>query len=168
MKPGIAHAAIYPSPLGEILLASDGGALTGLWFVGQRFFPAAVPVPGDIAVWPVFIEAARWLDLYFAGARPDFPPALAPEGTPFQRSVWALLGAIPYGATATYGELAARLGSSARAVGGAVGRNPISLLIPCHRVLGAKGSLTGYAGGLDRKARLLALEAGDPRWDRTP
>ena len=155
------YAAIYVSPLGELALASDGEALTGLRFFGQKHFPAGW------ARWekrdlPVFAETARWLDVYFAGVRPDFIPPLATEGTPFQKAVWALLAEIPYGGTVTYGALAARLGgTSARAVGGAVGRNPISLIVPCHRVVGADGSLTGYAGGTERKARLLALERGE-------
>ena len=151
----------YASPLGGITLAGDGDALTGLWFDGQAHFPAC---PGEARELPVFAGAARWLDAYFAGADPGFTPKLDPRGTPFQRAVWAALAAIPYGQTTTYGAIAARLAgaglprASARAVGGAVGRNPISLIIPCHRVVGADGSLTGYAGGLDRKARLLRLE----------
>ncbi len=156
------RTAAYLSPLGELVLASDGEALTGLWFVGQRHFPARLPSAGELSALPVFAQTARWLDLYFAGVRPDFVPALSPRGTPFQRAVWDRLREIPYGGTVTYGELAAQLGTSARAVGGAVGRNPISLLIPCHRVLGAGGSLVGYAGGPDRKRRLLALERSAP------
>lgn len=148
-----------PSPLGAITLASDSTALTGLWFDGQkhegcRLSPA--PVEADL---PVFQDARRWLDCYFAGGIPDFTPPLRPRGTDFQQRVWALLREIPYGSTLTYGELAGLLSCpSARAVGGAVGRNPISLLIPCHRVLGADGRLTGYAGGLWRKEALLRLE----------
>lgn len=153
------------SPLGKLTLASDGEALTGLWFEGQKHFAAGLSDAAEERPLPVFAETARWLELYFAGDAPDFTPPLRPSGTPFQREVWALLRQIPYGGTATYGELAARIGEvrglsrfSARAVGGAVGRNPISLLIPCHRVLGADGSLTGYAGGTERKAALLRLE----------
>ena len=151
-------SALYASPLGEIVLAAEGAALTGLWFKGQAHFPAALPAPEAPDALAVFRETARWLDLYFAGQKPDFCPALAPEGTPFQRKVWERLRAIPYGETMTYGALAAALGSSARAVGGAVARNPISLVIPCHRVLGAAGTLTGYAGGIERKGNLLRLE----------
>lgn len=151
-------SALYASPLGEIVLAAEGAALTGLWFDGQQHFPLALPAPGEFAASPVLEAAARWLDLYFAGQKPDFCPSLAPEGTPFQRKVWERLRAIPYGETMTYGALAAALGSSARAVGGAVARNPISLVIPCHRVLGAGGALTGYAGGIERKEYLLRLE----------
>ena len=113
---------------------------------------------------PVFGEAVKWLDLYFAGKEPDFMPALSPSGTTFQQAVWEILRTIPYGATTSYGTIAKclekRAGKrmSAQAVGGAVGRNPISILIPCHRVIGANGSLTGYAGGLDKKEYLLELE----------
>ena len=151
-------SALYASPLGEIVLAAEGAALTGLWFDGQQHFPPALPAPGEFAASPVLEAAARWLAGYFAGAQSVFAPPLAPEGTPFQRKVWERLRAIPYGETMTYGALAAALGSSARAVGGAVARNPISLVIPCHRVVGAGGTLTGYAGGIERKEYLLRLE----------
>ena len=153
----------YPSPLGGVTLASDGTALTGLWFDGQKYFGQGLDGAPEERELPVFAEAARWLDRYFGGRDPGVTPLLRPAGTPFQLSVWAALGRIPFGGTATYGEIARELGrgegrgTSARAVGGAVGRNPISLMIPCHRVVGA-GGLTGYAGGLDRKAWLLALE----------
>lgn len=155
----------YASPLGDILLTGDGEALTGLWFEGQAHAPAAAREEKRL---PVFDEALRWLDRYFDGQDPGAPPPIRPEGTAFRRDVWALLLTIPYGQTLTYGELAARLAKqrglprlSARAVGGAVGRNPIALMVPCHRVIGADGRLVGYAGGLDRKARLLALERGE-------
>ena len=150
--------AAYASPLGEIVLSSDGSALTGLRFAGQRYFPGNLPSPVPLSAIPVFEDTARWLDLYFSGECPGFTLPLAPERTPFQKAVWARLLSIPYGATVTYGSLAAELGSSARAVGGAVGRNPVSLIIPCHRVIGADGTLTGYAGGTERKAFLLRLE----------
>ena len=165
----------YASPLGGILLASDGEALTGLWFDGQANFGATLTQAQDAReagpeIPAVIKETVRWLDLYFSGREPDFTPPLRPRGTPFRRAVWALLLTVPYGETVSYGELAARLAErtgaarvSARAVGGAVGHNPISLLIPCHRVLGADGSLTGYAGGLDRKRRLLELEGAEIR-----
>ena len=156
------YTAHYTSPLGGITLASDGIALTGLYFDGEPGCP-----PYDAAHKKnllVFGEAMRWLDLYFAGKEPDFMPVLNPTGTAFQMSVWAILQTIPYGGTTTYGAIAKRLEKStgkrmsAQAVGGAVGRNPISILIPCHRVVGTNGSLTGYAGGIDKKERLLQWE----------
>mgnify|MGYP000899464994 CR=1 FL=1 len=156
------YTAHYASPLGGITLTSDGTALTGLYFDGERDFPDLSA--GRKKDLPVFGEVIRWLNLYFAGKEPDFSPALKPTGTAFQMSVWAILQAIPYGETTTYGAIARRLEEqtkkrmSAQAVGGAVGRNPISILIPCHRVIGANGSLTGYAGGLDKKEYLLGLE----------
>ncbi|MDO4990241.1 MAG: methylated-DNA--[protein]-cysteine S-methyltransferase [Eubacteriales bacterium] len=155
------------TPLGLVILTGDALALTSLRFVGQRYFPDTLPEPCGPDELPVFAQTADWLSLYFSGRDPGFLPPLRPEGTPFRRAVWAALLRIPYGQTVSYGELAAALedqtGSgrvSARAVGGAVGRNPISLLIPCHRVVGADGSLTGYAGGLERKRLLLRLEQG--------
>ena len=151
----------YASPLGGIMLASDGQALTGLWFEGQRHFAAGLDGEHEEKALPVFDEAARWLDAYFGGREPGFTPPLRPRGTAFRRAVWEQLLTVPCGETVSYGQLAARLGlprAAARAVGGAVGRNPVSLIIPCHRVVGADGSLTGYAGGLERKRRLLALE----------
>ena len=154
----------YASPLGEIMLASDGQALTGLWFEGQRHFAAGLDPQHEEKALPVFDEAARWLDAYFGGREPGFTPPLRPKGTAFRKAVWEQLLTIPCGETLSYGQLAARLGlprASARAVGGAVGHNPISLIIPCHRVVGADGDLTGYAGGLDRKRRLLLLEAAE-------
>ena len=157
------------TPLGLVILTGDALALTSLRFVGQRYFPDTLPEPCGPDELPVFAQTADWLSLYFSGRDPGFLPPLRPEVTPFRRAVWAALLRIPYGQTVSYGELAAALedqtGSgrvSARAVGGAVGRNPISLLIPCHRVVGADGSLTGYAGGLERKRRLLDLEQGKP------
>ncbi len=153
------YTCSYDSPLGSITLAGDGEALIGLWFDGQKHFAHRLSPAFEEKSLPVFDETRRWLELYFAGQIPDFTPKLAPRGTAFQQAVWEKLGTIPYGKTSTYGELARDLGcASARAVGGAVGRNPISLLIPCHRVLGAGGRLTGYAGGLSRKQWLLALE----------
>ncbi len=154
------YTALYTSPLGNILLASDGEAVTGLWFEGQRHFARTLIGEREERALPVFAEAARWLDVYFSGEEPGPTPLLRPAGTPFQMEVWALLRDIPYGETRTYGALAAQLARhiSARAVGGAVGKNPISILIPCHRVVGAGGSLTGYAGGVDKKAALLELE----------
>ena len=147
------------SPLGGLTLASDGEALTGMWFVDQAHFGARLSDVREERPLPVFDEVRRWLALYFDGRQPDFTPPLCPRGTAFQRAVWDALLDIPYGQTTTYGELARRLGgSSARAVGGAVGRNPVSIIVPCHRVRGAEGRLTGYAGGLERKRYLLRLE----------
>ena len=156
------YTAHYNSPLGGITLTSDGMALTGLYFDGERDFPDLSP--GSKKDLPLFGEVMRWLDLYFDGKEPDFSPALNPTGTAFQMSVWAILRTIPYGETTNYGAIAKRLEKktgkrmSAQAVGGAVGRNPISIIVPCHRVIGANGSLTGYAGGLDKKEYLLELE----------
>ena len=157
------YIAHYTSPLGGITLASDGQALTGLWFDGQKYFGASLSGERQERELPVFDRAAEWLDLYFSGRAPEFTPPLAMRTTPFRRAVWELLLTIPYGQTTTYGRLAAQIaqkrgGMSAQAVGGAVGHNPISLIIPCHRVLGSDGGLTGYAGGLEKKRRLLALE----------
>ena len=151
------------TPLGQVLLRSDGEALTGLWFVGQAHFGAGLSPAAVAGECPVFRETEAWLERYFGGAVPEGRPALAPEGTDFQRAVWDMLLTIPYGEIAA--SLSRQLGRnvSARAVGGAVGRNPISLLIPCHRVLGAGGRLTGYAGGLELKTALLRLEAILPR-----
>lgn len=157
----------YDSPLGGILLAADESGLTGLWFDGRKHFAEGLPAAHIRRETPILAAAKGWLDIYFTGREPDFLPPLRPAGSLFQQAVWALLLQIPYGQTVTYGQLAARLAAerglarmSAQAVGGAVGRNRISLIIPCHRVLGADGSLTGYAGGLDRKAKLLAWEHG--------
>ena len=149
----------YTSPLGGITLASDGEALTGLWFDGQKYFADTLDAEYAEKALPIFDETAKWLDLYFSGIMPDFTPKLSPRGTPFRHAVWNVLLTIPYGHTMTYGEIAKALGCrSAQAIGGAVGHNPISLIIPCHRVVGADGSLTGYAGGMDKKRRLLEME----------
>lgn len=148
----------YDSPLGGITLAGEGDALTGLWFDGQAHFGSTLGPQSEERRLPVLADACRWLDGYFAGSIPDFVPRLELRGTPFRCRVWQALLDIPYGETLTYGELARRLGSSARAVGAAVGRNPISLIVPCHRIVGTGGALTGYAGGLERKRWLLLLE----------
>lgn len=150
----------YASPLGGILLAADGQGLTGLWFDGAKYFAANLPEERTEKNTPILAEAARWLDMYFAGRQPDFTPPLHLVGSDFRRRVWKRLLEIPYGQTAAYGEL---LGGSvsAQAVGGAVGHNLISIIVPCHRVIGANGSLTGYAGGIEKKRRLLALEGVD-------
>lgn len=163
------YSTEYQSPLGALTLAcrEDGAALAGLWMEAQKYFGCAEALVRNDAL-PLFAEAEDWLDRYFAGEKPEVSALpLAPEGGPFRQRVWALLRAVPYGKTVTYGQLAARLDpagggrGAARAVGGAVGHNPISVIIPCHRVVGADGSLTGYAGGLERKLLLLRLEGVD-------
>ena len=158
----------YESPLGGITLAADGVALTGLWFNGQKHF-ADVLAPGhEEKPLPVFDEAKRWLDVYFSGKDPGFTPPLTMKASPFRMAVWGILLTIPFGRTMTYGEIARILAEknglrrmSAQAVGGAVGHNPVALIVPCHRVIGANGNLTGYGGGLERKLRLLELEGVD-------
>ncbi|MBQ6326810.1 MAG: methylated-DNA--[Clostridia bacterium] len=169
------HIHHYASPLGGITLASDGEALVGLWFDGQGHFGSVLDAAHDARALAIFDEADRWLDTYFSGRAPGPAPRLSLRGTPFRRRVWEILRTIPYGHTMTYGQIAERIAAqtgagrvSARAVGGAVGRNPISLIVPCHRVVGADGSLTGYAGGVDRKARLLQLEQADGGGIRLP
>jgi len=158
----------YDSPLGGILLAADEVGLMGAWFEGQKYFARNLPEDTASQETAVLAEAKRWLDVYFAGREPDFLPPLHPMGSPFRQAVWEILLQIPYGKTMTYGEIARRLAEkqglprvSAQAVGGAVGHNPISILIPCHRVVGTGGSLTGYAGGIDKKVKLLELEHAD-------
>ena len=155
----------YESPLGGILLAADDIGLTGLWFEGQKYFARTLDAVHQEQETAVLSEARRWLDVYFGGQEPDFTPPLHPAGSAFQQEVWALLRRIPCGQTTTYGALAKQLAAerglsrmSAQAVGGAVGHNGISIIIPCHRVVGTDGSLTGYAGGIDKKAALLRLE----------
>lgn len=164
------YSAHYSSPLGALLLASDGENLVGLWLEGQKYFAATVTgQTEEKADLPVFAAAFAWLDRYFSGGKPvasDLP--LAPKGGKFRRAVWNALCEIPYGEVATYGtiarKVAGRLGEksmSAQAVGGAVGHNPISIVIPCHRVVGEDGSLTGYAGGVEKKRKLLEHEGAD-------
>ncbi len=158
----------YESPLGGILLAADEIGLTGLWFDGQKYFARDLPAEHTEQETPVLAEAKRWLDIYFTGRNPDFLPLLHPIGSTFRQSVWEILLQIPYGKTITYGEIARQLAErqgtakvSAQAVGGAVGHNVISIIVPCHRVVGTNGSLTGYAGGIGRKVKLLELEGAD-------
>ncbi len=149
----------YQSPLGTILLAADEQGLTGLWFEGQKHYPGRLDQSAGDGGLPVFDGAKRWLDVYFAGQQPEFAVPVHLVGTEFQLQVWDLLQEIPYGKTMTYGHIAKLLDvGSAQAVGGAVARNPISIIVPCHRVMGAKDALTGYAGGLDKKLALLKLE----------
>ncbi len=161
----MAYTCHFESPLGPLTAASDGENLTGLWFDGQKYFAAGLDPEHEEKILPVFEETGRWLGLYFRGEIPDFVPPLRLKGTAFQMAVWGILLTIPYGETMTYGEIARKLASaqglarmSAQAVGGAVGHNPVSLIVPCHRVVGADGGLTGYAGGVERKRRLLMIE----------
>lgn len=155
----------FLSPLGEMLMAGNEKGLTGLWFCGQKYFRLGLDPDHKEKALPVFQQAEQWLRIYFSGKEPDFSVPLHFSGTEFQKEVWKLLCDIPYGQTTTYGEIARRLAlqkelphMSAQAVGGAVGHNKISVLVPCHRVLGSNGSLTGYAGGLEKKKYLLELE----------
>ncbi len=151
----------YDSPLGQILLVASDGALTGLHFVGEKYYPAIDTAWQRQPKATLIVRARQQLDEYFAGKRKAFELTVDPAGTPFQCGVWRALQKIPYGTTTYYGALARRIGqpTASRAVGAANGRNPISIVIPCHRVIGAGGDLTGYAGGMDRKAALLKLEA---------
>ena len=159
------YASRYKSPIGNILLASDEEGLTGLWFEGQKYFANTLPedyVPQETKI---LTEAKKWLDVYFSGEEPNFTPPLHPNGSTFRKAVWQILLDIPYGQTITYGEIARRIAvmkntshMSAQAVGGAVGHNEISIIIPCHRVLGKKCEITGFGGGLPAKRFLLKLE----------
>ena len=164
----------YDSPLGGITLAADGAALVGLWFDGQKHFAETLAPDHEEKALPVFDTAKRWLDVYFGGRDPGFTPPLRMNTTPFRRAVWEILLTIPFGGTMSYGEiaqiLARRTGRrmAAQAVGGAVGHNAVSLIVPCHRVVGSDGGPTGYAGGLDRKMRLLAMERAATRGVRLP
>ena len=159
------YTTTYQSPLGGITLASDGASLTGLWFEGQKYYALYLDKEHEEKDLPVFQRAKEWLDIYFSGKVPGFTPPLRFTGSTFQNEVWAILAAIPYGQTRTYGDIAQELAQkrglthmSAQAVGGAVGKNEISIIIPCHRVVGSNGSLTGYAGGINKKIQLLKLE----------
>lgn len=148
------------TPLGEMLLVSDENHLCGAYFIGQKYFPRIAPTWRQGAGLPVMRQAREELDAFFRGERRQFTVPLKPHGTAFQLRVWRMLAAVPYGATVSYGDLARQLGGArhARAVGSATGRNPLSVIVPCHRVLSASGKLTGYAGGLQRKHALLRLE----------
>ena len=156
----------YKSPLGEILLAADEIGLTGLWFEGQKYFANTLPDERISQETEILSEAKKWLDIYFSGEKPTFTLPLHPAGSTFRQAVWQILSEIPYGQTITYGEIASKIAErenishmSAQAVGGAVGHNEISIIIPCHRVIGSNGKLTGYAGGIERKKYMLDLEA---------
>ena len=158
----------YASPLGNLMLAADEIGIRGLWFDGQKYFACDLPAERIEQNTPVLAEARRWLDIYFSGRAPDFLPPLRYDSTPFRKAVCEIMLTIPYGKTMTYGEIAAAIAKqqglskmSAQAAGGAVGHNPISLIIPCHRVVGTNGSLTGYGGGIARKVKLLELERAD-------
>ncbi len=160
----------YDSPLGGMLLSADDKGLTGLWFDGQKYFAYGLEEleACEEQENSILTEAKRWLDIYFSGKEPDFDLPISLSGTDFQKKVWGILCTIPYGKTMTYGQIAAQLAAeqgaahmSAQAVGGAVGHNPLSIIVPCHRVVGTNGSLTGYAGGIDRKIKLLTLEGVD-------
>lgn len=158
----------YQSPIGDILLAADDIGLTGLWFEGQKYFALYLDKEHEEKEIPVLKRTKDWLDIYFAGKEPDFSVPIHFTGTDFQNEVWEILCSIPYGQTMTYGEIGKKIAAkrglksmSAQAVGGAVGHNGISVIVPCHRVVGANGSLTGYAGGIDKKIKLLQLEKVD-------
>lgn len=162
------QCATYTSPLGNILLTADHLGLTGLWFEGGKYHPSdSEPATNDL---PVFDEAKKWLKIYFSGGIPDFTPPLHVVGSAFQMKVWGILQQIPYGAVMTYGEIAQKIAKemnlrkmSAQAVGGAVGRNKIAIIIPCHRVIGTNGNLRGYAAGIDKKLKLLQIEGNRRR-----
>lgn len=153
------YSTNYSSPLGGMLIVSDGEAICGVWFCGQKHFPSFENLieNDDLAI---FRDVKDWFDDYFDGLNPEIDFKLKPQGSEFRRKVWRILSEIPYGETLTYGEIASKISPtmSAQAVGGAVGHNPLAILIPCHRVIGADGKLTGYAGGIDRKIKLLELE----------
>ena len=162
------YTCTYKAKLGEILLASDEIGLTGLWFTGQKYFANTLPNEHISQETTILAEAKKWLDVYFSGKEPTFIPPLHPAGSDFRQAVWKILLQIPYGQTITYGEIARQLAAtqgtfhmSAQAVGGAVGHNEVSIIIPCHRVVGTNGSLTGYAGGIGKKVALLKLEHTD-------
>lgn len=164
------YSTTYPSPLGIITLACDGDNLVGVWNEGQKYHGAAISeLMTEKDDMPVFNVAKKWLDRYFSGEKPSISELpLAPIGSKFRQNVWAILCEIPYGTVITYGDIAGKMATrmskdrmSSQAVGGAVGHNPISIIIPCHRVVGSNGSLTGYAGGVHIKEKLLELESVD-------
>ena len=159
------YLSTYNSPLGVITIESDGECLTGLWFENEKYHKAPVGQVSSEDKSGVLRLTASWLDAYFAGRDPGFTPPLKWNGSPFRQAVWEILLTIPYGTVITYGDIAEQLAQggrmSAQAVGGAVGHNSISIVVPCHRVVGAKGNLTGYGGGMNRKVALLTLERAD-------
>ena len=158
----------YTSPIGKITLASNGTNITGLWMEGQKYFPSHLPADKTTTLLSVFRQTQEWLDAYFKGENPNYFPNIELKDTPFRVAVWEILKHIPYGETVTYKDIAKevarqnnRQSMSAQAIGGAIGHNPVSIIIPCHRVIGSNGSLTGYAGGIERKIALLKLEGID-------
>lgn len=158
----------YSSPLGEITLASNGESLTGLWFNGQKYYARSLDAEHEERLLPVFEESSEWLDYYFRGKNPGFTPPCTFQDTPFRLAVWEVLRAIPFGRTITYKEIAREIARQrglehmcGQAIGNAVGHNPVSIIVPCHRVVGSTGSLTGYAGGVERKLALLKTERAD-------
>ena len=162
------YISYYQSPIGKMLLTADGIGLTGVWFDKQKYFARSLGKEWEEKEQEVLRDTKKWFDIYFSGNEPKFSVPLHLIGTPFQMEVWEILLTIPYGKTMTYGEIAKKIAvrrgmerMSAQAVGGAVGQNPIGVIVPCHRVIGAKGSLTGYAGGIDKKIKLLQLEKID-------
>lgn len=159
------YTCTIDTPLGPMTASANKSALIGLWFLGQKHYPTDTDAWIYESDYPIFVELRGWLAYYFAGNNSRFEIELEPKGTPFQKLVWNILLEIPYGQMTTYGEIAKKLAAlkglstmSSQAVGGAVGHNPISIIIPCHRVVGSDRSLTGYAGGIDRKSALLSLE----------
>ena len=159
------HTSTYLSPLGEMLIASDKNGVAGIWFKYEKYYAQCLDKNSTPKETPVISEVKHWLDLYFDGTEPDFQPPIHMIGTPFQVEVWNILREIPYGTTITYNQIAKRISESrgiermsAQAVGSAVGRNNINIIVPCHRVVGTNNSLAGYAGGIDRKIALLKLE----------
>lgn len=161
------YTSMYNSPVGEILLAADDIGVVGVWFKDEKYYAYCLDKENKPRETPIIKELKRWLDIYFQGKKPDFEPPIHMIGTPFQIEVWSILHEIPYGTTTTYNEIAKKIAEnrglarmSAQAVGTAVGKNSINLLIPCHRVVGTNNSLAGYAGGIDKKITFLKLEGG--------
>lgn len=159
------YTSLYQSPVGEILLAADDIGIVGIWFKNEKYYAHCLDKENKPKETPVIIESKRWLDIYFQGKEPYFVPPVHMTGTPFQIEVWNILREIPYGTTTTYKEIAEKIAKkrglermSAQAVGTAVGKNNVNLIVPCHRVVGTNNSLAGYAGGIDKKITLLKLE----------
>lgn len=159
------YTSIHKTPFGEVLLTADDVGLTGLWIRDSRYYASNLKSQHTEKELPVFKSAKKWLDIYFSGNKPDFTPTIHLIGSPFQLSVWKILQEIPYGKTTTYGKIAKTIAEergikrmAAQAVGGAVGGNPVSIIVPCHRVIGSDGSLVGYGGGMDKKIMLLKIE----------